>query len=233
MPPSSSHSPCAACKLLRRKCTQECIFAPYFPPDQPQKFASVHKFYGASNVGKILNELDISQREDAVTSLAYEAEARLRDPVNGCVGLITILHNRLKQMQTDLYNAKKQLATYIGPDQAFLPILPTPDHHNPNPNFQYYNMITPPIISPNYSNCGKLIFHEPHQQQIQTFEAQQHQQELGLVNTGSDELINQINGDAANNNGIIMATDSLSLKTLDNPCRHQMQSQQPSIQYQL
>ncbi|PPD90542.1 hypothetical protein GOBAR_DD12510 [Gossypium barbadense] len=119
---SSSNSPCAACKFLRRKCTQECVFAPYFPPDNPQKFANVHKVFGASNVAKLLNELNTSQREDAVNSLAYEAEARLRDPVYGCVGLISILQHKLKQMQHDLNNAKKELSTYIGP-QAMLPIL--------------------------------------------------------------------------------------------------------------
>ncbi|WJX38666.1 hypothetical protein P8452_26301 [Trifolium repens] len=50
-------SPCAACKNQRRKCTKECIFAPYFPPDNPQKFAYVQKVFGASNVAKLLNEL--------------------------------------------------------------------------------------------------------------------------------------------------------------------------------
>ncbi|MFS7955822.1 putative transcription factor AS2-LOB family [Helianthus anomalus] len=118
----SSNSPCAACKFLRRKCTQECVFAPYFPPDQPQKFANVHKVYGASNVSKLLNDLPATQREDAVNSLAYEADARLRDPVYGCVGLISILQRRLKQVQTDLDNAKRELANYIGPS-AVLPIL--------------------------------------------------------------------------------------------------------------
>ncbi|KAG7035259.1 LOB domain-containing protein 36, partial [Cucurbita argyrosperma subsp. argyrosperma] len=122
---SSSNSPCAACKFLRRKCTQECVFAPYFPPDQPQKFANVHKVFGASNVTKLLNELNATQREDAVNSLAYEAEFRLRDPVYGCVGLISVLQHKLKQMQTDLYNAKKELSTYIG-SQAMLPILQPP-----------------------------------------------------------------------------------------------------------
>ncbi|KAI3799042.1 hypothetical protein L1987_34330 [Smallanthus sonchifolius] len=118
----SSNSPCAACKFLRRKCTQECVFAPYFPPDQPQKFANVHKVYGASNVAKLLNDLPATQREDAVNSLAYEADARLRDPVYGCVGLISILQHRLKQVQMDLENAKRELANYIGPS-AMLPIL--------------------------------------------------------------------------------------------------------------
>lgn len=47
-------SPCAACKLLRRRCAHDCVFAPYFPADEPQKFASVHKVFGASNVNKML-----------------------------------------------------------------------------------------------------------------------------------------------------------------------------------
>jgi len=47
-------SPCAACKLLRRRCAQDCVFAPYFPADEPHKFASVHKVFGASNVNKML-----------------------------------------------------------------------------------------------------------------------------------------------------------------------------------
>lgn len=48
------NSPCASCKLLRRRCTKDCIFAPYFPSDDPQKFAIVHKVFGASNVSKML-----------------------------------------------------------------------------------------------------------------------------------------------------------------------------------
>ena len=47
-------SPCASCKLLRRRCVKDCIFAPYFPSDDPHKFAIVHKVFGASNVSKML-----------------------------------------------------------------------------------------------------------------------------------------------------------------------------------
>ncbi|KAL2333597.1 hypothetical protein Fmac_014810 [Flemingia macrophylla] len=122
---SSSNSPCAACKLLRRKCTQECVFAPYFPPDNPQRFACVHRVFGASNVAKLLNELSMAQREDAVKSLAYEAEARLRDPVYGCVGFISLLQQRLRQVQTELHNAKKELSTYVSP-QAMQVLLANP-----------------------------------------------------------------------------------------------------------
>nr|XP_043632838.1 LOB domain-containing protein 36-like [Erigeron canadensis] len=134
----SSNSPCAACKFLRRKCTQECVFAPYFPPDQPQKFANVHKVYGASNVAKLLNDLPPTKREDAVNSLAYEADARHRDPVYGCVGLISILQHRLKQVQMDLENAKRELANYIGPS-ATLPIL----NHQPAAGFIQHSSVLP------------------------------------------------------------------------------------------
>ena len=125
---SSSNSPCAACKLLRRKCTQGCVFAPYFPPDQPAKFANVHKVFGASNVSKLLNEIPVAQREDAVNSLAYEAEARLRDPVYGCVAYISVLQLKIKQVREEIANARKELAGYIG-QAAYAPVVPVQHPH--------------------------------------------------------------------------------------------------------
>ncbi|KAL0461483.1 UNVERIFIED_CONTAM: LOB domain-containing protein 36 [Sesamum latifolium] len=107
---------CAACKCLRRKCTSDCAFAPYFPLDNPAKFTNVHKVYGACNVAKLLNELGTeSQRNEAAGSLAYEAEFRLLDPVHGCVGYVALLQQKLKQVHHDLECAKKELFTYIAP----------------------------------------------------------------------------------------------------------------------
>ncbi|KAH9305892.1 hypothetical protein KI387_010296, partial [Taxus chinensis] len=94
MASSSSGSPCAACKFLRRKCTEKCVFAPYFPPDQPLKFANVHRIFGESNITKLLKELPQHQREVAVNTLAFEADARLKDPVYGLVGTICILQRQ-------------------------------------------------------------------------------------------------------------------------------------------
>lgn len=109
---SSYNSPCAACKFLRRKCLPGCIFAPYFPPEEPQKFANVHKIFGASNVTKLLNELLPHQREDAVNSLAYEAEARVRDPVYGCVGAISFLQRQVQRLQKELDSANADLLRF-------------------------------------------------------------------------------------------------------------------------
>ncbi|XP_062228104.1 LOB domain-containing protein 6-like [Phragmites australis] len=112
-------SPCAACKFLRRRCQPDCVFAPYFPPDNPQKFVHVHRVFGASNVTKLLNELHPFQREDAVNSLAYEADMRLRDPVYGCVGVISILQHNLRQLQQDLARAKYELSKYQAAAAAY------------------------------------------------------------------------------------------------------------------
>ncbi|KAF8399754.1 hypothetical protein HHK36_015625 [Tetracentron sinense] len=118
---SSSNSPCAACKFLRRKCMSRCIFAPYFPPEEPQKFANVHKIFGASNVTKLLNELLPHQREDAVNSLAYEAEARMKDPVYGCVGAISVLQNQVHRLQKELDAANADLVRYACNDIPTVP----------------------------------------------------------------------------------------------------------------
>lgn len=190
---SSSNSPCAACKFLRRKCTQECVFAPYFPPDHPQKFANVHKVFGASNVAKLLNDLSPVQREDAVSSLAYEADARLRDPVYGCVGLISILQHKLKQVQLDLINAKKELANYIGPS-AMLPILQHPllvqqgliQQHPSNPqNVLPYNMQPVLGLSTNQAHGAMPLVMRDQQQQQNILEAQQ----FSVVEREQQELI--------------------------------------------
>ncbi|XP_022773676.1 LOB domain-containing protein 25-like isoform X2 [Durio zibethinus] len=109
---SYSNSPCAACKCLRRKCMPDCIFAPYFPPEEPQKFANVHKIFGASNVSKLLNEVPPHQREDAVNSLAYEAEARMKDPVYGCVGAISVLQRQVMRLQRELDATNADLIRY-------------------------------------------------------------------------------------------------------------------------
>ena len=107
-----SSSSCAACKLLKRRCSPNCIFAPYFRSDEPKKFAKVHKVFGASNVSKMLIDVPEEQREDTVNSLAYEAEARIKDPVYGCIGAIALLQRKMVELQHDLAIARARLATY-------------------------------------------------------------------------------------------------------------------------
>ncbi|XP_052205445.1 LOB domain-containing protein 15-like isoform X2 [Diospyros lotus] len=105
-------TPCAACKLLRRRCAEECPFSPYFSPHEPQKFAAVHKVFGASNVSKMLMEVPESQRADAANSLVYEANVRLRDPVYGCMGAISALQHQVQTLQAELNAIRAEILKY-------------------------------------------------------------------------------------------------------------------------
>ncbi|KAL0417758.1 UNVERIFIED_CONTAM: LOB domain-containing protein 11 [Sesamum radiatum] len=102
-------SPCAACKILRRRCVEKCVLAPYFPPTDPLKFTTAHRVFGASNIIKFLQELPEAQRADAVSSMVYEANARLRDPVYGCAGAICQLQNQVNELQQQLAKAQAQI----------------------------------------------------------------------------------------------------------------------------
>lgn len=89
-------SPCGACKFLRRKCISGCIFASYFGSDRGAAlFAAVHKVFGASNVSKLLLHIPMNRRHEAVVTISYEAQARLSDPVYGCVSTILALQQQV------------------------------------------------------------------------------------------------------------------------------------------
>jgi hypothetical protein len=74
-----------------------CIFAPYFDSEQGAgHFAAVHKVFGASNVSKLLLQIPPHKRLDAVVTVCYEAQARLRDPIYGCVSHIFSLQQQVR-----------------------------------------------------------------------------------------------------------------------------------------
>ncbi|GAA0171638.1 hypothetical protein LIER_25622 [Lithospermum erythrorhizon] len=109
---NSGGGPCGACKFLRRKCLIGCIFAPYFDPEQgTTHFAAVHKVFGASNVSKMLMNVQPHKRVDAVVTLCYEALARVRDPVYGCVGHLFALQQQVVNLQAELANTQARLAS--------------------------------------------------------------------------------------------------------------------------
>ncbi|XVF46196.1 hypothetical protein PTKIN_Ptkin03bG0008000 [Pterospermum kingtungense] len=158
-------SPCASCKLLRRRCAKDCIFAPYFPSDDPHKFAIVHKVFGASNVSKMLQELPVHQRADAVSSLVYEANARVRDPVYGCVGAISYLQNQVSQLQMQLALAQTEILCIHQMQQEPAAALPTQidqqaDHDKSFP-------VAPNNTSNNFDNISQYVDFESSSNVIQ------------------------------------------------------------------
>ncbi|CAI9774921.1 unnamed protein product [Fraxinus pennsylvanica] len=151
------NSPCASCKLLRRRCAKECIFAPYFPSDDPHKFSIVHKIFGASNVSKMLQELPLQQRADAVSSLVYEANARVRDPVYGCVGAISYLQNQVSQLQMQLAVAQSEILCFQM-QQELAPITTSPVllEGDDKPSLFLHQNNLPQFLT--YSSSNNVIF---------------------------------------------------------------------------
>ncbi|KAJ3672181.1 hypothetical protein LUZ60_006902 [Juncus effusus] len=108
---SGTGSPCGACKFLRRRCVSDCVFAPYFSCEQgAARFAAIHKVFGASNVSKLLMHLPTADRCEAVVTIAYEAQARIRDPVYGCVAQIFALQQQVAILQAQVMQAKAKIA---------------------------------------------------------------------------------------------------------------------------
>ncbi|KGN57342.1 LOB domain-containing protein 24 [Cucumis sativus] len=101
---------CAACKYLRRRCPSDCIFSPFFPSNNPQRFTIVHRIYGASNVAKFLHQLPTHLRAEAAETLIFEAKCRIEDPVYGCVGIISQLQHELHVAETQLAKTRAEIA---------------------------------------------------------------------------------------------------------------------------
>lgn len=106
---TASTQACAACKYQRRKCSAECPLAPYFPPDQPKQFLNVHRLFGVSNVLRILRQVDPAMKGDTMKSIVYEADAWERDPVHGCLGLITFLQTQVENLRSQLDHTRSQI----------------------------------------------------------------------------------------------------------------------------
>ncbi|KAK1437314.1 hypothetical protein QVD17_03105 [Tagetes erecta] len=135
---TGSGSPCGACKFLRRKCVKGCIFAPYFCHEQgAAHFAAIHRVFGASNVSKLLAQIPVNGRCEAAITIAYEAQARLQDPIYGCVSHIMALQQQVVSLQSQLACLKAQSVLNGSSGSNY----PSNDHRH---NEGQYPCYTPP-----------------------------------------------------------------------------------------
>ena len=75
---------CAACKYQRKRCKPDCVLAPYFPADIPQRFVNVHNLFGVSNILRLIRGRNGNERNIMMGHLIYQADRRAADPVGGC-----------------------------------------------------------------------------------------------------------------------------------------------------
>ncbi|KAF8377498.1 hypothetical protein HHK36_030879 [Tetracentron sinense] len=176
---SSNLGPCAACRRGRKKCTDECLFAPYFPPNNQQSlenFDNLHKVFSAGNVSRLLKCINPEQRQDTVNSLIYEAETRVLNPVYGCLGLISVLKHRLNQLYHELYLAQgENIGPYVILPRETQSVIREPQRLGPQ-------QIAAVVAASEQQEL--LRFYEQQQQQFVYQQEQQLHEE-----SGSDEIV--------------------------------------------
>ncbi|XP_074580951.1 LOB domain-containing protein CRL1-like [Curcuma longa] len=162
-------SPCGACKFLRRKCVRGCVFAPYFCHEQgATHFAAIHKVFGASNASKLLMHLPVSDRSEAALTISYEAQARLQDPIYGCVAHIFALQQQVVTLEAQLASLKAQTAQGLACGYSMTSILEDEKLNQKQPPYQLghgFNLngegrITQPLISGSFSNQEAMLHFE-------------------------------------------------------------------------
>lgn len=97
---------CAACRYLRRRCAGDCILSPYFPASNPQRFACVHKIFGASNVARMLQVSPSSiygtwsPTPDISTKLnTFLAKRNIYDILH-VINHLTVIHGRMLHLSS-------------------------------------------------------------------------------------------------------------------------------------
>ncbi|XP_010262241.1 PREDICTED: LOB domain-containing protein 22 [Nelumbo nucifera] len=103
---------CAACRYQRKKCPSDCPLARYFPPDRQGDFHNAHKLFGVGNITKLLKNIYPRQRDDAMRSIIYQANARAKDPVGGCLRIVRRLNQQIDRETMELKLVLRQLAFY-------------------------------------------------------------------------------------------------------------------------
>ncbi|KAJ6758357.1 LOB DOMAIN-CONTAINING PROTEIN 4-RELATED [Salix koriyanagi] len=103
---------CAACRHQRRRCTPDCPLAPFFPPEKTKDFEAAHKLFGVHNIVSNLKKTTPEQKPESITSMVYEANARVRDPVSGCTGIISRLLQNINAVKVELEFVQAQVACF-------------------------------------------------------------------------------------------------------------------------
>ncbi|KAL8029122.1 hypothetical protein ABFX02_14G207400 [Erythranthe guttata] len=212
-------SPCGACKFLRRKCAADCVFAPYFCSEQgPARFAAIHKVFGASNVSKLLLHVPVHDRCEAVVTIAYEAQARIRDPVYGCVSHIFALQQQVAYLQAQVMQVKAQLAHNLINNMDYQSSS-SRNHHNAENNIQWPGSCHNNI---NMGPAGGLIGGLQSQFAVQNYMNLSNispQSSLDSININNNDGINN-NNNNNNNNSMREIQSSSDEYVMTCPPRH-------------
>lgn len=108
-----------------------------------------------------MQELPVEQRGDAVSSMVYEANARVRDPVYGCVGAISSLQQQIDLLQTQLALAQAEVVHLRVRQAASVsttrhPISPSNSTASPSPSSNFM----PPSHTKPFFEMDMVVDHD-------------------------------------------------------------------------
>lgn len=133
-----------------------------------------HLNFGRILLGVDFQELPESQRADAVSSMVYEAGARIRDPVYGCAGAICQLQKQVNELQAQLAKAQAELVNMQCQQTNLVSLIMEmaqsqqeylPPQYSPETSFMNTSAGASPPHSNNYNNLG---FHEDNNNNLGT-----------------------------------------------------------------
>ncbi|KAI3454606.1 hypothetical protein Pfo_011269 [Paulownia fortunei] len=184
---------CAACKFQRRRCTPECLLAPFFPADQPKMFQNVHRVFGVKHVQNLLKELHPDQKVMAIKSIKFHAAMRDKHPVYGCLAEIQQLTYQIQLAEEELQAVLQHVASYrqlhhqqeMSPTDDYLSRMELgmapPGNgsvslvHQDNPLPQQCDVVTAVPIAPHasYSNNGNADYNTKENNNVDSLWIQQ------------------------------------------------------------
>ncbi|KAG6520089.1 hypothetical protein ZIOFF_017119 [Zingiber officinale] len=112
---SAAVLPCAACRFRHQKCTEDCLFAPFFPASEDGKFQKVRRLFKLSAIQEILESLLPHKRPVCMATIIYESEVHAACPNTGCLDIILWLHNEIDRKAAYLAFRRQHLSVVAPP----------------------------------------------------------------------------------------------------------------------
>lgn len=78
----------------------------------------------------IKQKVPVNQRAEAANSIYYEAHCRIKDPVYGCAGIITMLNQQIYDAQCQLSKIQAEIAVLNGNHAEIVPPYEPPSFAN-------------------------------------------------------------------------------------------------------
>ncbi|KAI3840896.1 hypothetical protein MKX03_025635 [Papaver bracteatum] len=107
IPVPSDKKSCGACAHRKKKCSQKCEFAPFFPSNRAEDFQNVSNVFGAAKFIQLI-KLAGPKQHLAAETLIIEAIARVSNPVLGIAGIAETISQQLEDLTSELTAVNQQ-----------------------------------------------------------------------------------------------------------------------------